>query len=169
MSIFTENKLKWISWLAIMTALSAIGAAIKFPAIVGSVALDAFPAILATGIMGGVAGAIVAAMGHFISAMLGGFPLGPMHILIAAEMFVLVWLFGVMYQKGKKFLAAFIFILGNAFIAPLPFILLISKGFYMEIVPSLFIASIINTVIAMAVIPKMGAIFSRYKVKEEVK
>jgi hypothetical protein len=160
---------KFISWLAMLTALSAVGAAIKFPAIVGSVALDAFPALLAAGIMGGGAGAIVGALGHLVSAMLGGFPLGPMHFLIAAEMAVLVWLFGFIYKRNKKLLAAVIFILGNALIAPLPFALLISKGFYMGIVPSLLIASIINIGIALAAIPKTGAIFSQSRLKGEAK
>jgi hypothetical protein len=149
---------KMVSWLAMFTALSAVGAAIKIPAIVGSVALDVFPALLAAAIFGGGAGAIVGAFGHLISALLGGFPLGPMHFLIAIEMAVLVWMFGILFKSNKKLSASILFILGNAFAAPLPFIILMGKGFYLAIVPSLLIGSIINTIIALFAIPRLSSV-----------
>lgn len=162
-------KVKMISWLAMLTALSAVGAAIKIPAIVGSVALDVFPALLAAAFFGGGAGAIVGAFGHLISAILGGFPLGPMHFLIAGEMAVLVWMFGVLYKHNKKVSASLLFILGNSFAAPLPFIFLMSKAFYLAIVPSLFIGSILNTVIALIVIPRLSGLVKHGFNKRDVK
>lgn len=159
---------KMISWLAIMIALSAVGAAIKIPAVVGSVALDAFPALLAAALFGGGAGAIVGALGHLLSALLGGFPLGSMHFLIALEMALLVWIFGVLYKKHKM-AASILFVLGNSFAAPLPFILLINKGFYFTIVPSLFIGSILNSVIAFIVIPRISPLVRSMIPKNGVK
>src|SRR4051794_20093391 len=89
---------KLVSGLAMLTALSVVGAMIKIPAIVGSVALDVFPALLASVLFGAGAGALVGAFGHLLSALIGGFPLGPLHFLIAGEMAVLVWVFGRFYK-----------------------------------------------------------------------
>lgn len=146
--------IKKVSLLALMIALSAVGASIKIPAVVDSVALDALPALLAAALLGPGAGAITGALGHLLSALIGGFPLGPMHFLIAPEMAVLVWIFGVFY-KNKKILAGLLFIVGNAFVAPIPFIFLMSMGFYIAIVPSLLIGSAINTVLAWILIPRL--------------
>ncbi|AZU61809.1 ECF transporter S component [Neobacillus mesonae] len=160
---------KFISMCALFTALSVVGAAIKVPAVVASVALDAFPALLAAALLGGGAGALVGALGHLISALLGGFPLGPMHFLIAGEMAVLVWLFGVVYEKKHKLSAGGLFVLGNSFAAPFPFIFLVSKAFYIAMVPSLLIGSILNTVVALAAIPRLAAFVSHGFTKESVK
>src|SRR5699024_11807817 len=56
--------IKKISLLALFIALSVIGSFIKIPAVVGSIALDAFPALLAVVLIGTTAGAVVAGMGH---------------------------------------------------------------------------------------------------------
>lgn len=165
----SRMKGKMISWLAIMIALSAVGAAIKIPAVVGSVALDAFPAIVAAALFGGMTGAIVGVLGHLLSALLGGFPLGSMHFLIAGEMAALVWIFGILYKSNHKILASILFVFGNAFAAPLPFIFLMNKGFYFAIVPSLFIGSILNTVIALIVIPRISPLVKQEMSKREVK
>lgn len=138
-----------------LVALTAVGAAIKVPAIIGSVALDAFPALLAAVLLGGSGGAIVASIGHLISAMIGGMPLGPLHFLIAGEMALLAFVFGFLFRRGKRWQAGMLFVIGNAFAAPLPFIFLMGKAFYLAMVPSLFIGSILNTVIAYIVIPKL--------------
>ncbi|MFB5195765.1 ECF transporter S component [Neobacillus sp. KR4-4] len=159
---------KWVSGLAMLTALSVVGAMIKIPAIVGSVALDAFPALLASVLFGAGAGAIVGAFGHLISALIGGFPLGPLHFLIAGEMALLVWGFGVMY-KNTKFLACVVFIIGNSLVAPLPFIYLMNVGFYLGIIPSLLIGSVINTVIAMVAIPRLNSLVSHRLHNQDVK
>lgn len=152
---------KKISLLALFIALSVVGASIKIPAIVGSVALDVFPALLAGAILGGGLGAIVGAAGHLVSALIGGMPLGPMHFLIALEMAVLVYLFGVYFSLGKKFRASFLFVIGNAIIAPIPFLFLMGTGFYMAIVPSLLMASLLNACIALFAIPRLQALRSQ--------
>jgi uncharacterized membrane protein len=159
---------KVVSGLAMLTALSVVGAMIKIPAIVGSVALDVFPALLAAVLFGAGAGAVVAAFGHLLSALIGGFPLGPMHFLIAVEMAVLVWMFGRFY-KNNKVLASVLFIIGNAFVAPLPFMFLMNVGFYLGIVPSLLIGSVINTVIVLAAIPRLSSLVTFGLAKREEK
>lgn len=159
---------KMVSWLAMFTALSAVGAMIKVPAIVSSVALDAFPALLAAALLGGRSGAIVGGVGHLLSALIGGFPLGAMHLVIAVEMAVIVWIFGFLYKLNKKFLAGLVFIIGNSIVAPLPFILLMNIGFYMSIVPSLLIGSIINLVVFFIVVPRLSAFLTFAGPKRDV-
>lgn len=161
-------KIKKISLLALMIALSAVGASIKIPAVIDSVALDALPALLAAALLGIGPGAITGALGHLLSALIGGFPLGPMHLLIAVEMAVLVWIFGILYKKNKKILAGLIFIVGNAIVAPIPFIFLMNKGFYVAIVPSLLIGSVINMVLALILIPRLTAIAQHGLKKKDV-
>ncbi|WP_042356010.1 ECF transporter S component [Bacillus rubiinfantis] len=165
----TRFKGKYISWLAMFTALSVVGASLKIPAMITSVALDAFPALLAGALLGGGAGAIVGAAGHLLSALLGGFPLGPLHFLVAGEMAVLCWLFAVLYRSKHRLLAGIMFIIGNALIAPIPFIFLISKAFYVGMLPSLLIGSSLNTVIALVIIPRLVSLVSFGMLKGEAK
>lgn len=156
------------TWVAMLIALTVIGAAIKIPAIIGSVALDAFPALLAAALLGGPAGAIVGGMGHLISALIGGMPMGPFHGIVAAEMAFLAFIFSVLYRNGKKWQAGVLFILGNTFAAPLPFMFLISQAFYLSIVPSLLIGSALNVVVALIVIPKLARIVEPMLTKAEI-
>ncbi|MEC1521173.1 ECF transporter S component [Neobacillus niacini] len=162
-------KSRMLSLLALFSALSAVGAAIKIPAIVGSVAFDVFPALLAAALLGSGAGAIVGALGHLLSALISGFPLGPMHLLIAIEMALLVYIFGVLYKKNKKSTASILFVLANTFAAPLPFIIIMNIAFYIALVPSLLIGSIINTVIALAAIQRLRSLVKPDILNHDVK
>jgi uncharacterized membrane protein len=164
-----KMKSRTLSLLALFSALSAVGAAIKIPSTIGSVAFDVFPALLAAALLGSGAGAIVGALGHLLSALIAGFPLGPMHVLIAIEMAFLVFIFGVLYKKNKKGTASILFILANAFAAPLPFIVIMNKAFYIALVPSLLIGSIINTVIALVAIPRLKGLFKQNFINKDVK
>lgn len=154
---------KKISLLALFIGLSVVGASLKIPAIIGSVALDAFPALLAATFFGGGAGAIVAGVGHMISALLGGMPMGPLHFVVAIEMALLAFLFG--YTWKRKWLASGLFIFGNAILAPIPFILIYDWAFYVALVPSLLIGSIVNTAVALLLIPRIFHLFTRGAVK----
>jgi len=53
-----------MSLLALFIALSVIGASIKSPAVIGSVALDVFPALFSSVLIGKRTGAVVAGLGH---------------------------------------------------------------------------------------------------------
>ncbi|PAV27984.1 ECF transporter S component [Virgibacillus profundi] len=158
-----------MSLLALFIALSVIGAAIKVPAIIGSVALDAFPALLAAVFFGSGAGAVVGGLGHMMSALIGGMPLGPLHFIIALEMALLVSLFAALYKYGKKILAGTVFLIGNAFVAPLPFIFLFDFTYYIALVPSLLIGSALNTAIAFIAVPRLNPILKGTYHRGEVK
>lgn len=152
---------KKISLLAIFISLSVVGAMIKVPAPVSSVALDLLPALVGVVVLGRNAGALIACLGHLLSAFFGGMPLGPFHILIALEMGLLVYGFGYIYHKGKRILAAILFVIGNTFVASLPFLFIMGIGFYVGIIPSLFIGSVINTALAIMLIPSIHTYFTR--------
>lgn len=82
---------------ATLLALCVIGANIK---ILGSIALDSFPAFLGALLLGPVAGAILGVMGHLVSALLAGFPLSvPLHLIIAIMMALTMYVFGTLYLK----------------------------------------------------------------------
>lgn len=151
---------KKMSLLALFIALSIIGSMIKIPAIIGSVALDVFPALFAAVLIGRRSGAFVAGMGHLVSAMIAGMPLGPMHVLVAVEMMIIVWVFSYIYESGRKMLSAFVFIVMNSLLAPLPFAFILSLAFYVSIIPSLIIGSLVNIVLALVFIPRFETLFA---------
>lgn len=157
---------KTISTLAVFIALSVVGAALKIPSPIGSVALDSFPALLAAVILGPVAGGIVAGLGHIVSALIAGMPLGPFHFLIMIEMFVFVWLFGVIWKAGLRIIAYIAFFIANSFIMSIPFVFIISPAFYMEIIPSLTAATAINVVVAMLLAPRLVPVLKKMIFKE---
>lgn len=90
---------KKISLFGIFLALAVVGASIKIPAVIASVALDMVPALIGAVVLGGRAGGCIAFFGHLLSALIGGMPLGPFHVLIAVEMAVLVWVFGFFIKR----------------------------------------------------------------------
>ncbi|RSD28951.1 ECF transporter S component [Mesobacillus subterraneus] len=154
-------KSRRLSWIAMLVALSAVGASLKIPAPIGSVALDSFPALLAAGLFGGPAGAAAGSLGHLLSALIGGLPLGPFHVLIAGEMALLAYVFALLYKNDKRLSAGMLFVIGNSFVAPLPFIFIMGMPFYIAIVPSLFTGSVLNTVLAFLVLPRIARVFER--------
>lgn len=158
-----------VSILALFIALSVAGASIKVPAIVGSVALDVAPALMAVLLLGTRSGIIVAAGGHLLSALLSGMPLGPFHFIIAVEMALLVLMFQILYKKVHKGIAYGAFIVSNSFIAPIPFYFILSDSFYYGLLPSLLVGSILNSFIAILLLPKVTMIFKSYVKREVVK
>ena len=155
-----------ISAIAIFVALSAVGAMFKIPSPIGSIALDSFPALLAAVILGPVSGAIVAGLGHIISAFIGGMTLGPFHFLIMVEMAVLTWMFSILYINGKKVGAFFLFFISNAFVLALPFAFLISPGFYTLLVPGLTVATAVNVVLAVLLLPRLEPVLKKLIFKD---
>ncbi|MGE8080317.1 ECF transporter S component [Peribacillus loiseleuriae] len=152
---------KQMSVLAIFIALSVAGAFIKIPGVIGSVALDSFPSLLAACLIGPVAGAVVGGLGHLISAIIGGMLLGPLHFIIMLEMALLAWTFGILYRRDKRVGAALLFFIGNACISPLPFIFIISWSFFVALIPSLAIATAINLGVALILLPRLTPILQK--------
>lgn len=129
----------------------------KIPAIIGTIALDSMPALLIASLYNGRKGALVAGGGHLLSSLYAGFPLGPFHFLIAAEMALFVSLFGYVFSKGHRVLAGVLFLIGNGVLAALPFIFILNFSFYVAIFPSLLAGSFINLTIAHFLYPPLAS------------
>lgn len=156
------NRTKEITYTAMLIALSAVGSMIK---IQGSIAFDSMPGFFAALFLGPSIGAIVAGLGHLLTALTSGFPLTvPMHIITAFEMALFVFLFGWIYKKSNGIVASFVAIILNgpvgAFITvPISiFLRLPFKGwalFYVLVTP-LTIASTVNIILAYLLFKVFG-------------
>src|SRR5699024_3477151 len=104
-------------------------------------------------------GAIVGTVGDLMSPLLGGFVLGPFVIIIAIGMGLIVWVFGHLYQSFKLIIPHTFFIFANCFIMPLPFIFIMGFPFFLGILPSLVIATVLNLIIAALLIPRFAPFF----------
>ncbi|QOR83203.1 ECF transporter S component [Geobacillus stearothermophilus] len=150
-----------LAWTAVCLALSAIGSFIKLPTFVGSIALDSAPALVAAAILGPRSGAAVAGLGHLISAVVGGWRLGPFHWLVALEMAGLGALFAVLHRRGWKIGSAVVFFIGNAFLAPLPLAVSFGWPFVLAVIPPLSAAALVNVLIALAVAPAVARLMAK--------
>ena len=155
-----------VARIAILVALSAVGAFIKIPSPTGTVALDAAPGYLAGAAFSPLEGAIVGVLGHLLSALTTGFPLGlPVHLLIAAEMGVFVWLFGVMVRRINVWIAAIIAILLNGILGAALMIPVGGTGMFVALVVPLLVGSAINIVVAVLAAAALSAAgLSDYKI-----
>ncbi|MFZ3588605.1 ECF transporter S component [Bacillus sp. DJP31] len=143
------SKTRIYAYLVMFLSLSVVGAGIKIPLGISSLALDSAPALLAAIILGPIYGAIVGGLGHLLSAFFGGLPLGPFHALIAVEMAGILYLFGLLFKFCKPIFSLGFFIICNSALAPIPFYFLISPAFYWPLVLSLLLSSLCNVGIAV--------------------
>jgi uncharacterized membrane protein len=141
--------------IAIFTAASAVGGFIKLPAGVGSVALDSVFGFFCAGFYSPLIGGIVGALGHLASAATAGFPLGPVHFIVAAQMFVWCWLFGFIVRKINKLwglaLASVIAIALNGVLSPLMLVPISPpemRSMLVGLIGFLVVAAAINIVLA---------------------
>lgn len=152
-SRWIELSTKKLALAALFISLSAIGGMIKIPLGIASIALDSMPALVAVLFFSAPLAGTIAAFGHLISALFGGMPLGPFHLIIAIEMWAVVWLFAKLHQAGKRWLKWPAFIIGNGVIAAVPFYFLLSPAFFYASVPGLVIAASINAGVAALLMP----------------
>ncbi|HWR45755.1 ECF transporter S component [Sporomusa sp.] len=82
---------------ALFIALSFIGANVK---VLGSIAFDSLPGFLGTLVLGPAYGAVIGAAGHFLTAVLSGFPLSlPVHLITMCIMAATMAIFGIIYRR----------------------------------------------------------------------
>ena len=97
------NNTKSMVQIAMLIALSIIGASIK---IQGSIAFDSMPAYFAALYISPFSGALVGILGHLLSSAMASFPMTlPMHILVSLQMFFFVYIFGWLYENKSKIMA----------------------------------------------------------------
>lgn len=151
----TLRSTKSIVLLGMFIALCTIGGYIKLPnPVSSSIALDSFPAFTAALLLGGEPGAIVGVIGHLVSAAVGGFPLTlPIHVLIAAQMGIIMYLFRRIYKIWGLTAALVGGIVLNGIAAPLCFIIVPGYGlaFFIAYWFPLTAASIVNVTAACLV------------------
>ncbi|TKI70617.1 ECF transporter S component [Lysinibacillus mangiferihumi] len=156
-----RQKLMSLTLTAMVAAICAVGAVIKIPSFVSSAALDSAPAFLSVAFLSPVLAGIAGLIGHLITALTSSLPYGPLHLIIAVEMFIVVWLFGVMHKKGMHFWKWPVALILNGVIAPLPFYFIISPAFFWGSLASIFMATVINLLIVAVVMPILSKVFVR--------
>ena len=86
--------------VALFIALSFIGANFK---VMNSIAFDSMPGFLGALMLGPVYGAIIGAVGHFLTAFTSGFYLSlPVHMIIMVTMAITMYVFGIVYRSLLK-------------------------------------------------------------------
>ncbi len=110
-----KNNIKILTRSGVLIALSAIGAMIK---IQGTIAFDSMPGYFAALYINPIAGAFVATLGHLLTSVTSSFPLSlPMHLIVALEMGLFAFIFGLLSKKTNSILASIVAILLNGPIA----------------------------------------------------
>lgn len=144
-------------YIATLIAISFIGSLIK---IQGTIALDSMPGFFAALFLGPISGALVGSIGHLLTAITSGFPLTvPIHLIIALQMGVFAYIFGLLYKKLNGLIACITAIFLNGvgaaiMLAPvttwigLP---LNGKAFIYAMVGPLTLASAVNIILASVI------------------
>lgn len=162
-----QNKLQTLVLTALVAAICVIGSYIKvpFPAPINTAALDSAPAFVSVAFLPPIYSGFAGLIGHFATGLTSGFPLGPFHLLIAIEMFIIVYCFNVLHQNGFHIIKWIFLVLSNGILSPLPFYFIMSPAYYISIVPILLVASILNALIAFIFIPIISNLYSKRKVR----
>lgn len=140
---------KRIARMSIFIAMSAVGAMIKVPSPTGTVALDAAFAFFAAIAFGWKEGIFVAFLGHLLTALTTGFPLGfPMHLFIALQMSIYVALFDILSKKIHLLVGSIVAIILNGPISSILVIPIGGFGLMAALIVPLTVGAIINIFIA---------------------
>ncbi len=146
-----RSSLYRLTAVSLATALSAVGAFLKVPGPVGSIALDSWPGYLSVLVLG-PEGATVAFTGHLASALTAGLPLGlPLHCAIAIEMVFCSLAFGWVKARLGAIAGALAAVFLNALAAPAILLPWLGKGLVASLILPLFLAASMNVVAALAV------------------
>lgn len=156
-------KLRLLTLSAMFAASSAIGAFVKIPVGINSAALDTVPALVSAAFLPPVYAGAASLIGHLSSSLYAGFPFGPLHILIAAEMFFILFVFTKLHQAGRNVWKWVFFIFANSVLATLPFYWIISPAFFIGALPGITLATVINASIAIVVSPVVERVMGRVR------
>jgi len=141
-----------ITLVASLVALSVVGSYLKIPSPTGTVALDSLPGFAGALLLGYPEGAAIAFLGHMLTSLNVGFPLGiPVHLLVALEMALIASAFRFVTRKGRYPLGVGVGVALNGVLAPLSLVPLFGWGFFGGVVVSLLVASAVNLVLACVV------------------
>lgn len=141
--------------MSLFIAISFLGANIK---IMGTIAFDSMAGFLGCLILGPVYGAIIGALGHFLTAATSGFPYTlPVHMIIMVDMALTMFLFGIIYNKLSKInkymgiiIAAIVGIIINGPVSLLMIVPIMGWGM-VALIPILCLAAFLNILIAYTI------------------
>jgi uncharacterized membrane protein len=145
---------------ALFIALSFIGANLK---IMDTIAFDSMSGFLGAIILGPFYGALIGALGHFLTALTSGFPLSlPVHLIIMAGMGVTMLAFGFIFKyfSSKNYILSVVLSLIAAVIINGPLLLIVlspllipvlGKAGLIAMVPVLSGAAALNVIIAQGI------------------
>ena len=161
-------KLKKLIIIAMLIAMSAVGAFIKIPSPIATVSFDSLPGFVAAGLFVPWIGGCVGAAGHLISALISGFPLGILsHLIVAAMMFIAMLVFGLLYRKNK-IIAAIAAVVINGPVALVPFGFIFGWAFFVSMILPLTIAATVNVILAVVILPLVKKVIKVQTKKEAV-
>jgi uncharacterized membrane protein len=123
----TSNALR-VARIAIFTALSVIGSFINPYPLIPTIAFDSSPGFFAALYYGVLDGFLITGLGHIVTAVINGFPLGSLHFVIAIGMALAGGVMGLVNKTNKKW------------------------GF----IPAAIAAVAINTILSVVMVPAMG-------------
>jgi uncharacterized membrane protein len=123
----TPNTLR-AARISIFTALSVIGSFITPYPLIPTIAFDSSPGFFTALYFGVFDGFLITGLGHIVTAVINGFPLGPLHYIIAFGMALAGGAMGLVNKTNKKW------------------------GF----IPAAITAVSINTVLSVIMVPTMG-------------
>ncbi|MEM2965097.1 MAG: hypothetical protein QXE22_06590 [Candidatus Bathyarchaeia archaeon] len=89
--------------LATLSSLCVAGSFIHPPSPVQTIAFDSAPGFFAALYFGAVEGAVVTGLGHFITSIINGFPLGVLHLPIALGMALAGGVVGAVNQVHLRY------------------------------------------------------------------
>lgn len=144
--------------MAVLIALSAVGALIKVPSPIGTVAFDAAPAFLAAFAFTIPEAALVAVLGHLFTAATTGFPMGlPVHLIVALMMAVAVVAAGWLARKVNLWVGVVAAILINGVVSPLVLVPMFGWGFFLGMLVPLLVGAAANVLVAVVVAKALRA------------
>ena len=117
-----------VARISIFTALSVIGSFITPYPVIATIALDSSPGFFAALYFGVIDGVLITGLGHLVTAVINGFPLGTLHYAIAIGMALAGGAMGLVSKCNKKW------------------------GF----IPGAVAAVAINTALSVIMVPTMG-------------
>ena len=154
----TGSPARRIARTGILIALCVVGALIKIPSPTGSVALDAAPAFLAAFAFTLPEAALVAVLGHLVSAATAGFPLSlPVHLIIAVTMAVAVAGAGWAARRANVWVGVVVGIVLNGVGAPLTLVPMFGWGFFAGMLVPLLVGAAVNVILAALVAKALTA------------
>jgi len=144
--------------VTIFSLVSFLGAFVKFGG-AGSIALDSWASFFVAAFFGPMYGGAVAAIGHLLSALTGGFPFTPpVHALVALLQFSWACIFGLITRRSNSIpgiVGASVLAVGlNGVAAPLIIGTVFTqlKPAMISLIPVLALASAVNVLLATAVL-----------------